>query len=61
MTMRILFSWALYWTGDLVSRTIVNRTLGHYFEWPYRLYSRLMCWACDLQGDNPRGPWEIVP
>lgn len=54
---RIALSWAFYWSGDLVCRTIVNRTLGHWFEWPYRFYSWLMRTALALQGDDPRGPW----
>lgn len=52
---RVGLSWTLYWTGDLVSRVM------DYWPWerchPYRLYSWLMGVACDLQGDDPRGPW----
>jgi hypothetical protein len=55
--LRIGLSWTLYWIGDVVSRAIVHHTLGHYFEWPYRFYNMLMVWACELQGDDPRGPW----
>jgi hypothetical protein len=50
----------LYWIGDVLSRTIVNRTLGWYFEWPYRLYSCIMVAAFELQGDDPRGPWSSI-
>ena len=55
---RVGLSWILYWMGDLVFETIVKRTLGHYFEWPYRVYSQLMKWSLDVQGDDPRGPWR---
>jgi hypothetical protein len=57
--MRIAASWACYWAGDLVSKT-VEPVLGHWFEWPYRTYNRLMNWADRLQGDDPRGPWSPV-
>lgn len=60
MKPKTILSWALYWTGDVLARTIVNHTLGHYFEWPYRLYSRCMITALNLQGDDPKGPWSPV-
>jgi len=57
---RVGIAWAMYWVGDLLSKTIVNRALGNYFEWPYRFYNWLMVTASDIQGDDPRGPWGPV-
>jgi hypothetical protein len=52
MTLREATSWALYWIGDAVSR-ISDGLLGGRL---YRLYSRVMVTASDIQGDGP-GPW----
>lgn len=57
---RIALSWTCYGLGDFWSRVAVNRGLGEWFEWPYIVYNRLMNWAHQLQGDDPRGPWEPV-
>jgi hypothetical protein len=57
MTMREAASWTLYCTGDFISKTIVTRTLGYWFEWPYRLYNLVMVSALDVQGAG-NGPWE---
>lgn len=56
---RIAIAWVLYLAGDLWCRAAVNRTLGHWFEWPYRVYNRFMVTAFRVQGDGP-GPWENV-
>ena len=59
MRPRIILSWACYWIGDGVSRTI-EPLFGKWFEWPYRLYSKFMCWSDNLQDNDPRGPWSPV-
>jgi hypothetical protein len=53
---RIALSWICYWAGDLVSRLMLlcDRCRLYY---PYHI---LMDWAYDLQGDDPRGPWELT-
>jgi hypothetical protein len=53
---KVTASWALYWSGDLWWRA--TDWLGNWFEWPHRIYNRLMGWAYILQGDDPRGPWR---
>lgn len=58
MTYRTALSWACYWTGDLVSKTI-EPVFGRWFEWPYRLYSKFILWSDDWQGDG-EGPWSPV-
>lgn len=44
---RVKLSWCCYWLGDFAYR--FARGWG---------YVRLMQWAHDLQGSDPRGPWE---
>lgn len=56
--MRAAAAWTLFWLGDMVSKTI-EPALGRWFEWPYLIYHRLMCWSDDIQGDGP-GPWGPV-
>jgi hypothetical protein len=58
--MRTLMAWFYFILGDVASRTL-NPTLGHWFEWPYRLYSWLMGKSIDWQGRGPNGPWSDPP
>lgn len=44
----IMLSWGCFGTGDFISRTI-KPVLGRWFEWPYRIYNKLMVWSVDLQ------------
>jgi hypothetical protein len=55
--MKISLSWICYWIGDLISHTIMP-FFGRWFEWPHKIYSRLMHWSVDLQSDDRRGPWR---
>lgn len=55
--MYIALSWVCWMIGHAVSLTI-EPILGHWFEWPYRLYNTFMVWSSDLQGDSTSGPWE---
>jgi hypothetical protein len=52
-------SWALYWMGDLVSKLMARMPDDP--EWPcellYPIYSRLMIWSSNVQGDGS-GPWR---
>lgn len=52
----VIMSWTLYYAGDLWWRA--TDWLGEWFEWPYRGYQNLMCWADYWQGDDPRGHWQ---
>ncbi len=52
---RVLLSWICYWAGDAVSR--VDRAPA-WEHWGYPTYNRLMTWADDLQGNDPRCPWS---
>ncbi len=56
MKVRVAAAWALYWMGDWWWSIAVNRGLGNWFEWPYRLYNWFLGKSVDLQGDN-EGPW----
>ena len=56
--LRVALSWICYGLGHVWWLVAVDRWLGERFEWPYLIYNRLMNWANDLQGDDPRGPWS---
>lgn len=61
MTMgRVALAWICYGLGDLAWRWGADAWPGNYWEWPYRVYNRLMVWSDALQGDDQRGPWEDV-
>lgn len=55
MRPKILFSWACFWIGHAISRTI-EPVFGRWFS-SYRAYNWFMIRSVDLQGDDPRGPW----
>lgn len=56
-TIRIGLAWTLYGAADLWMRA-THSNIQWRWEWPYHVYSWLMVTAHDLQGDDPRGPWE---
>ena len=60
MSARVALSWACYRSGELWCDIAVRRGLGHYFEWPYRIYNRLMIWSFNLQNYGPGGPWQMT-
>jgi hypothetical protein len=51
-----LISWALFWSGDAVSRVM---NLAEPFGHLYPIYNRLMLWSDRIQGEGP-GPWTTV-
>ena len=56
---RVVLSWICYWMGDLASRACHRWDASSRVFYP--VYHRLMCWSDDLQGDDPRGPWQPAP
>lgn len=56
-TIRVGLAWVLFGTGALWSRA-THSNIQWWWEWPSHVYSWLMVTAYDLQGDDPRGPWE---
>jgi hypothetical protein len=56
MTERGMIAWACYWAGDIWWRG--TEWLCNWFEWPYVVYQRLMCWSDYWQGDGEDGPWR---
>lgn len=56
--MRCAIAWTLYRIGDAWCRLAVRRGPGYYFEWPYRVYNRIMLWSIDMQGSGHGGPWS---
>lgn len=57
--MRWLFSWTLYWIGDLVYHLFGWSFDDHGIGWVfYTVYETLMEWSDYVQGDGC-GPWKL--
>ena len=57
---RITISWLMYQCCDIAWHLGAGAWPGHYWEWPYRVYSWFALQSDEWQGDLKGGPWSPV-